>query len=173
MDEKQGTTERCCGRLRPGTMLSFAVGLGAGAILTAAAVWALMPRMMIDVEESRLSFDETVLTLQEAVARRGWVVAGTRDMRKSLARHGRTLERRVKIIELCHPDYARSVLRTNRELSTLMPCAIGVWEGDDGRTYVSKTNTGLMGRMFGGNVAEVMGGPVAEDEEAILSAVVR
>jgi len=37
--------------------------------------------------------------------------------------------------------------------------------------YLSKMNTGLMGTMFGGTVAEVMGGPVAADEKAILASV--
>jgi hypothetical protein len=50
-----------------------------------------------------------------------------------------------------------------------MPCSIGVYEGDDGRVYVAKMNTGLMGKMFGGNVAQVMGGAVAEDEAKILA----
>ncbi len=33
---------------------------------------------------------------------------------------------------------------------------------------VSKMNTGLMGSVFGGNIAKVMGGAIAKDEEDIL-----
>ena len=58
-------------------------------------------------------------------------------------------------------------------LPTLMPCAIAVYEGDDGAVYVSGMNMGLMGKMFGGNIAEVMGGSVADDERKILSAVIQ
>ena len=36
------------------------------------------------------------------------------------------------------------------------------------KTYLSKMNVGLMGKMFGGNIAKVMGGSVAVDEHKIL-----
>jgi len=165
------TEEPCRTAAKGGAVRSLMIGLVVGIVLTAGAVWAFMPRMMLDVRASGFSFDETVSRLQDAVAKQGWVLAGTRDMQKSLSKHGRKLNRRVKIIELCHPDYAEQVLKANRELSAMMPCAIAVYEGDDGKIYVSKMNTALMGRMFGGKVGQVMGGAVARDEKAILSRV--
>jgi len=156
------------GRMLWGLLIGLALGVG----LAAAGGWLLMPRLMLNVHRSKFSFDDTVQRVQNAVKRQGWVVTGTRDMQESLAKHGRHLGRRVKIVELCHPGYALDVLGTDRELSAMMPCAIAVYEGDDGQTYISKMNTGLMGKMFGGNVGRVMGGPVARDEEAILAEVV-
>jgi len=38
-----------------------------------------------------------------------------------------------------------------------MPCTLAVYEADDGKVYISKMNTGLMGKLFGGTVAEVVG----------------
>ena len=38
---------------------------------------------------------------------------------------------------------------------------------------LSKMNTGLMGKVFGGNIARVMGGAVAEDEHEILQRVLK
>ena len=137
------------------------------------AVWTFMPGMMLNVGESELPFDETVAAIQKAVERQGWVLSATNDMRKSLVKHGRAFDRQVKVIQLCHPDYAKRVLTDNRELAALMPCSIAVYEGDDGKVYISKMNTGLMGKMFGGTVAEVMGGAVARDEKAILAGVLR
>jgi hypothetical protein len=32
-----------------------------------------------------------------------------------------------------------------------------VWEDDDGKVYLSKMNLTLMAKMFGGNIAKVMG----------------
>ena len=144
-----------------------------GAVLTGLAVWTFMPGMMLNVGESKLPFDETVAAIQKAVERQGWVLSATNDMRKSLVKHGRAFDRQVKVIQLCHPDYAKRVLTDNRELAALMPCSIAVYEGDDGKVYISKMNTGLMGKMFGGTVAEVMGGAVAKDEKAILAGVLR
>ena len=42
------------------------------------------------------------------------------------------------------------------------------WEGDDGKVYLSKMNLALMAKMFGGNIAKVMGKKVVRDEEEIL-----
>ena len=43
----------------------------------------------------------------------------------------------------------------------------------DGKVYVSELNVRLLGMMFGGTIAEVMGGKVAPEEEQILAAVVK
>jgi len=70
------------------------------------------------------------------------------------------------------PAYAADVLSTDRYVSCLMPCTIAVWEDDAGRVFVSKMNTGLMGKRFGGNIARVMGDHVAAEEHAMLQRVV-
>ena len=58
-------------------------------------------------------------------------------------------------------------METDPEVSTLMPCAFGVYE-TGGRVHVTGLNTGLMGKLMGGNVARVMGGRVGPDEKKIL-----
>jgi uncharacterized protein (DUF302 family) len=131
----------------------------------------LMPGMMIITERSTLGFDETVAALEDGVTARGWSLPGTMDMNQSLAKHGQTLAKRVKVIKLCKADYAKDVLTTDTHVACLMPCSIAVWEGDGDQVYVSKMNTGLMGKMFGGNIAKVMGGRVARDEEVIMATV--
>jgi len=54
-----------------------------------------------------------------------------------------------------------------------MPCAWGVYKGADGRVYISGMNTALVGKMFGGTIAEVMGKSVEQDERRILQSVVK
>jgi len=155
------------------TLLYVLIGLIAGALLTGAAVVTAMPKMMIVTHESQLGFDETVAALEKAIPAQGWVVSTVSDMNKSMAKHGVEFGPRVKLVKLCKPEYAQSVLRTDRHVSTLMPCTIAVWEGDDGHVYVSKMNMSLMAKMFGGNIAKVMGGRVAQDEQAILTGIVQ
>lgn len=149
------------------------LGMVLGAVLCGVAVVAAMPKMMIVTQESGLGFDETVAALQEAIPARGWVVSTVSDMNQSMAQHGVEFGPRVKLVKLCKPEYAKSVLTTDRHVSTLMPCTMAVWEGDDGKVYLSKMNMPLMARMFGGNIAKVMGGRVARDEQAILSDIVK
>jgi uncharacterized protein (DUF302 family) len=90
-----------------------------------------------------------------------------------MAKHGVEFDPRVKLVKLCKPEYVKSVLTTDRYVAPLMPCSFAVWEGDDGKVYLSKMNMGLMAKMFGGNIADVMGGKVVKDERAILSGIVR
>ena len=155
------------------TLLYVLIGLVIGVVLTGAAIVTAMPKMMIVTQESRLGFDETVAALEQAIPQQGWVVSTVSDMNKSMAKHGVEFEPRVKLVKLCKPEYAQSVLTTDRHVSTLMPCTLAVWEGDDGKVYLSKMNMSLMARMFGGNIAKVMGGSVARDEHAILSGIVQ
>jgi uncharacterized protein (DUF302 family) len=146
---------------------AFVVGM----LVSAGVMWMVMPSLMIEVSEAKGGFDETVAALEAAIAERGWVVAGVRDMNKSLAKQGVEFSPRVKLVDLCKAEYAASVLRTDRQIATMMPCTFAVFEGDDGKVYVSKMNMGLMAKMFGGNVAEVMGGAVVADEKAILKGI--
>jgi len=151
----------------------FLLGMIAGGVIAMVVVLKLMPSAMIVTEESRLGFDETVAALEKAIVERGWVVSGVQDMNKSMAKHGVEFGPRVTLIKLCHPEYAKSVLTTDRHVASMMPCSIAVWQDDGGNVRLSKMNIALMAKIFGGNVAEVMGGKVAADEKAIVSAVVK
>ena len=95
------------------------------------------------------------------------------DMNNSIAQHGVDFKPRVKLVKLCNAEYAKSVLTTDRYVSCLMPCTMAVWEGDDGKVYLSEMNMSLMAKMFGGNIAKVMGGKVAGDEEEILEGLLK
>jgi uncharacterized protein (DUF302 family) len=138
-------------------------------------ILAAMPSMMIVTKECALDFDNTVATLEKRVPEHGWVLSGGKamDMNVSLAEHGVTFKPRVKLIKLCKAEYAESVLTTDRHVSCLMPCTMAVWEGDDGKTYLSEMNMGLMAKLFGGNINRIMGGKVAKEEARILDGLVK
>ncbi len=143
-------------------------GLVAGFIICALLMIVIMPSMMIVTKESKLSFDETVAKVQERIAEQGWSVKGVSDVKHEINKAGYEFQPRVKIIKLCKAEYAKEVLTTDRFVSCLMPCSISVWEGDDGKVYLSEMNMALMAKLFGGNVGKVMGGKVVQDEEKML-----
>jgi uncharacterized protein (DUF302 family) len=147
------------------------LGVVIGFLLCGIIMFTAMPSMMIITKECKLGFDETVAALEKRIPEHGWVISGDKpmDMNKSMAKHGVTFEPRVKLIKLCKAEYAKSVLTTDRHISCMMPCTMAVWEGDDGKVYLSKMNLSLMAKMFGGNIAKVMGQKVVDDEEEILS----
>jgi hypothetical protein len=94
-------------------------------------------------------------------------------MTESIRQQGGQLNREIQVVELCKASYAQDILSTNPEVSTLMPCAWGVYKDESGRVMISGMNMGLMGRLFGGNIARVISGQVAVDESAILAHVIQ
>ncbi|MEA3318007.1 MAG: DUF302 domain-containing protein [Bacteroidota bacterium] len=155
-------------------LISFISGIIVGMVLLGIGGWLLMPSMMLTSHQSRYnSVDETCTHIKMAIEANGWECPAIRNMNKSMVKHGVQMDAQVRIVELCKAKYAKDVLMTDPEVSTLMPCAWGVYEGKDGNIYISGMNMGLMGKIFGGNIAKVMGGAVSKDEERILKEVIR
>ncbi|NTU49398.1 MAG: DUF302 domain-containing protein [Desulfobulbaceae bacterium] len=133
-----------------------------------------MPKMMIVTHQSRFSdVDQTVSALKEAIVKEGWRSPGVRDISGTINKEGLAFDKPIRIVELCKAEHAKNVLTTNPEMSTLMPCAWGVYKGQDGKVYISGMNMGLMGRIFGGNISKVMSGHVAIEEARMLKEVVK
>lgn len=155
--------------------LLIAAGLGVliGMFVTGLVLFAAMPSMMLKTYETNYGYDEMIARLQERIEAGGWVVSGVSDMNKSLAKQGVGFEPRVTLVSLCQPQYAESVLTSDRYVSVMMPCKFSVWEDDDGKVYLTKMNMGLMGKLFGGNIAKIMGGHVAVDEEQMLEGLLK
>lgn len=153
--------------------VTFFAGLVAGIILTGILAMQMMPSMMLTTHESRYaSVEETCAALKSSIEENGWMSPATRDMTASITKQGVALDKQVSIVELCNATYAGQVLATNPEVSTLMPCSWGVYEGEGGKIYITGMNMGLMARIFGGNIAKVMGGSVASDEAKMLAPVI-
>lgn len=147
----------------------LSAGLLAGILLTGITTKKVMPKMMLHEKESPLDYQETVTHLERVITNSGWVISRKIDMQKSIARYGKAIPE-VTIIKICQADYAEKILNTDEAMyvSVMMPCSIAVYRKSDGKTYVSTMNTGLMGKLFGGVVASVMGGPVAADEKKFM-----
>lgn len=148
----------------------FFCGLLVGCALAAVGFVTLMRRRMLAITPSRFAtVEETVAALEQGIAAAdGWSSPATRDLNGMLAKHGVTFTPKVRLVELCKAPYAAEVLRDTRAMATLMPCALAVYEDDAGKVWISRLNSGLLGKMFGGTVARVMGGGVAVEEERLL-----
>jgi uncharacterized protein (DUF302 family) len=151
------------------------IGAVTGFVLCGIIVFTVMPSLMIVTRECKLGFDETIAALEERIPEHGWVISGGQpiDMNKSMAKHGVTFKPRVKVVKLCNAEYAKSVLTSDRYISCMMPCSMAVWEGGDGKVYLSEMNMALMAKMFGGKVAKVMGEKVVHDEEEMLQGLLK
>ena len=152
-------------------LLVFGAGLLAGVLLAGLVGWQVMPSLMVRERISPLALDQTVAKIEANAVAGGWVVSGVRKLDESVRKHGGGDVIRVRLVEMCQPHHAARILNDadGRKASVLMPCSVSVYEDEQGVVRVVSMNSGLMGRMFGGVIAEVMGGSVSREQAEILS----
>lgn len=143
-------------------------GLITGIIFTMIMMWNMAPSMMLIEDESKYDFDKSIAVFEKAVIDNGWKIPVVHDLQKTMNKFGKDVSK-VTVFELCHPDHAYEILSRDAErvVSSLMPCRIAIYEKSNGKTYVSRMNTGLMGQMMNGVVPEVMG--IASHESEIIA----
>ncbi len=98
-----------------------------------------------------------------------WRVLTVNDYQKSTAAFG-AIER-VGSVTICNPRYASTILAndTDRGVTAFMPLGLGVYEDKKGQVFVSQLNVGLLGMMFGGTIADVMGMAGKDLNEVVAS----
>lgn len=157
--------------MKKNAILVFGAGLLVGVVLAGLVAWKVMPSMMLRERVSPLGFEETVAKIEANAKDGGWVVSGVRKLDQSIRKHGGGDVIPVHLVEMCHPHHAARILNDTdgRKASVLMPCSVSVYEDEQGVVRVVSMNSGLMGRMFGGVISEVMGGKVSREQAEILS----
>ncbi len=156
-------------------MIIFIVGFVGGIVFLGILVYFLMPKMMIVSKRSKYDFYETIHRLEQSIQLAGWSHKGTEMISEEIkGKTGQDFEHKIAGVKLCKASYAKDILNeeSSRFVSSLMPCSISVWESDKGVVHVSKMNTGLMGKIFGGKIADVMGGKVGPEEEKMLADII-
>ena len=148
----------------------FLLGIIATVVVMAIGVFTFGPSMMIHEHLSPMGLDDTVNKITENAKAEGWVVAGVKSLDKSIEKHGGKPVLPVRLIDLCEAHHASKILSVDdaRFVSVMMPCTISVYEKQDGKIYIAHMNAGLMGKVFGGVISEVMAGPVTEQQNRFL-----
>lgn len=151
-------------------LVIFAVGIVFGIGGVVATMLIAGPSMMIHEHVSPYGLDETVNKISENAKAENWVVAGVKKLDKSIEKHGGGKILPVRLIDLCEAHHAAKILSQDdsRFVSVMMPCTISVYEKKDGKIYIAHVNAGLMGNLFGGVIAEVMSGPVSEQQNRFV-----
>ena len=150
---------------------SLLAGILLGGVVVAAIGWFTMPGMMLHETPSPYSVDETVEKIRANAENAGWVVAGVTPLHNSVKKHGGGDLPPVMLLNLCQANHAYNILQDdgNKILSVMMPCTISVYQKSDGNTYVGTMNAGLLGKMFGGTIAKIMGEEVAADQQGFIA----
>ena len=144
-----------------------------GMVIMGAAVWTLMPSMMLVMHESPLGYQETIDALRTGIeSKAGWKAVETYDFQRNIHDAGHGPIENVGAVALCHPLYASRILAAddNRKVTAFMPLGIGVYEDTEGNVYISELNVALLGMMFGGTIADVMSDAGEDISEIILVA---
>jgi uncharacterized protein (DUF302 family) len=154
--------------------MKLVVGFIGGIVFTGIMVFLMMGSLMFNEIESPYGVEETAARIQRNIQGddlkgKGWSLSGLRDPAKAVANSG-TNVLPVLLVEACSTKYSGPILKADgtRILSILMPCSITVYKKDNGKTYIGMMNAGLMGKMFGSTVAEVMG-EVAKDQKIMVT----
>lgn len=141
-----------------------------GMVLMGIIVWFTTPSLMLIKHKSNRSYDDTIVALSEAIKKKqDWRVLTVNDYQKTTAAFG-ALER-VGSMNICNPRYASKILANDadRGATAFMPLALGVYEDKKGQVYISQLNVGLIGMMFGGTIADVMGMAGKDLNEVVAS----
>lgn len=151
-------------------MHGYWIGGLIGAAVAALALVVVFRTRFIRVAESPYDLDTTIRTLVEVLEEAdGWHTPGVRDLNELMRRHGLTFSPRIRVVEMCKASNSALILRDDRRLAALMPCAIAVYEDDDGHVWVSRMNTRLVGRLIGGPGGRVLRHEMASAQAEVLS----
>jgi uncharacterized protein (DUF302 family) len=155
-----------------GYMLKVIGGFVVGILATLLVTGAMVGKLMFREVPSPFGVEETAARIQaniQAQKDKGWSLSGLRDPVKPLQATGENALP-VLLIEACSTRYSGPMLKDDktRILSILMPCTITVYKKNDGKTYVGLMNAGLMGRLFGSKMGEIMN-QVAVDQASFVT----
>ncbi|OGM06322.1 MAG: hypothetical protein A2008_10880 [Candidatus Wallbacteria bacterium GWC2_49_35] len=154
-------------------VMPFLIGGLTGVFAVLLSIFLFASNIMVLEDESPWGYDEAVKIVREKSAELKWSVPAVHELHKSMEKAGYQVQP-AAVIEICRPDYAAEILQADksRNVTSLMPCRIALYKTSDGKTVVSRMNTGLMSRLFGGKVTEVMAKATA-DSEQIISALLK
>jgi uncharacterized protein (DUF302 family) len=152
-------------------MIKLIIGFVAGVGLAIAVLLNSAGGLAFSEQVSPFSVEETTARIQQNIqaAGNGWSISGLRNPAKPVeAEGGNVLP--VLLIEACSTVYSGPILKEDnvRFLSLLMPCKIAVYKKNDGKAYIGILNAGIIGRLFGAKVGDIMEHVVADQKKFLV-----
>lgn len=148
------------------------IGVISGLILGLLIVFLMAPSLMFREDQNNRDFDATVTALEKAIEERGWKTPAIHDLQATMKKFGRDVKS-VKVLEICNPDLSFEILNRSKEkiVSSMMPCRISVYEKEDGSVWISRMNSGLIGKPMSPVIRKTMSRATAEMEEIIAEVI--
>ncbi len=151
----------------------FIIGLISGVLLAMLVAFIIIPKVLFIENESQYDFKQTATRITSEISANGWAMPHQYDLQMTMKKHGFEV-RPVTVFSICHPGLAHQILERNKEriVASMMPCRIAIYQKADGKTYVSRMNTGLMSKLMEGKIREVMT-TAGKGSERILNPIIK
>jgi uncharacterized protein (DUF302 family) len=120
-------------------------------------------RPMLYVQETEGSVDEVVKKLEEAAAANKFGVLAVHNLKQKMNAKGVEFAPECRIVEVCNPKKAKTVLETDMSISNALPCRISIYE-EGGKVKVSTLKPTAVLGLFGRPELE----PVAKEVEETM-----
>jgi uncharacterized protein (DUF302 family) len=131
--------------------------------ITAVAVQANERRTMLYVQGTSASIDDVLKKLEEAAAANKFGVLAVHNLKQKMNAKGVEFGPECRIVEVCNPKKAKTVLETDMSISNALPCRISIYE-EGGRVKVSTLKPTAVLGLFGRPELE----PVAKEVEETM-----
>ncbi len=89
---------------------------------------------MIYSKKSSRTPDQVEQRLREAAQRHKFGVLNVLDIKQTLHNKGFELQQQCRVIDVCNPQAAATILNRDMSASAMLPCRISVYSGPDGCT---------------------------------------
>ncbi len=122
---------------------------------------------MLYEKDAQGTVDEVVARVETAVAANQFGVLGIHDLKQKLNAKGLDFAPECRILEVCNPAKAKTVLEADMSISNALPCRISVYE-DAGAVKVSTLKPTQLLALFGRPELD----PVAQEVEATLVRII-
>ena len=90
--------------------------------------------------ETKLTFDQALVAVPEALKSEGFGIITEVDISQTLKNKIGVDFRRYKVLGACNPHFAHEALSSDVDIGFMLPCNVAVYEADDGHAVVSAVN---------------------------------
>ncbi len=87
--------------------------------------------------KSKKPVHEIVEQLEDSLKEIEFGVLGILDFKKIFQSKGLDFDKEYKLLEICNPVAAKTVLDSNPEMGLMLPCTIAVYKDDDNQSTIS------------------------------------
>ena len=123
---------------------------------------------MFHIKSTPKSVETVVQDLEAAVENHRFGLLHVHNFRQIMRRNGVEFPHACRVLEVCNPHHAATVLGENILVNLALPCRIGVWE-EDGHTMVGTMLPTQLMQVFGDS--PILAETAAQVETDILAII--